>query len=169
MISLGGYYRADTWEVTARLGIHSWAIGYQQQFKDKLMLMADLEGGLVQVRGGGWKGEGGIEREWERKRRERERERERLRAGVGEREQRWLYTLCLILDVAKHKSTVKKKFVIGTSLNEPHTCRCYKKIAVPMYISMCVRIHDTSSTCCTLAHAVHIKTCEGVSLRFAVT
>ena len=50
MLSVGGYYRTDTWEVTARLGIHSWAIGYQHQFKDKLMLMADLEGSLVQVR-----------------------------------------------------------------------------------------------------------------------
>ena len=48
-LSLGGYYRADTWEATARLGIHSWAIGYQQQFKDNLMLMADLEGSLMQV------------------------------------------------------------------------------------------------------------------------
>ena len=49
MISLGGYYKADTWEATARLGLHSWAIGYQQQFKEQLMLMADLEGSLVQV------------------------------------------------------------------------------------------------------------------------
>ena len=50
LLSLGGYYKRDTWEVTARLGIHSWAIGYQHQFKDKLTLMADLEGSLVQVR-----------------------------------------------------------------------------------------------------------------------
>lgn len=49
MISLGGYYKADTWEATARLGLHSWAIGYQQQFKDKLVLMADIEGSLMQV------------------------------------------------------------------------------------------------------------------------
>ena len=48
-LSLGGYYRAETWEATARLGVHSWAIGYQQQFKDNLMLMADLEGSLMQV------------------------------------------------------------------------------------------------------------------------
>ena len=39
-LSLGGYYRADTWE----------AIGYQQKFKDNLMLMADLEGSLMQVK-----------------------------------------------------------------------------------------------------------------------
>ena len=34
----------------ARLGVHSWAIGYQQKFKDNLMLMADLEGSLMQVK-----------------------------------------------------------------------------------------------------------------------
>ena len=49
-LAVGGYYRADTWEATARLGIHSWAIGYQHKFKDSLMLMADLEGSLMQVR-----------------------------------------------------------------------------------------------------------------------
>ena len=48
-LSIGGYYRAKTWEATARLGVHSWAVGYQQQFKDNLMLMADLEGSLMQV------------------------------------------------------------------------------------------------------------------------
>ena len=48
-LSLGGYYRADTWEATVRLGVHSWAVGYQHQFKDNLMLMADLEGSLMQV------------------------------------------------------------------------------------------------------------------------
>lgn len=49
VISLGGYYRAQDWEATAKLGLHSMSFTYQQRFRDYLTLVADIEGSLMQV------------------------------------------------------------------------------------------------------------------------
>ena len=37
---------------------------------------------------------------------------------------------------------------------EPHTNRYYEKIAILMYVCVCVCVRDTSSMCCTRARVV---------------
>lgn len=49
MISMGGYYKADMWEASARLGLHTWNINYHQKLDNNFMLMASLDGSLMQV------------------------------------------------------------------------------------------------------------------------
>lgn len=49
MISLGGFYKADSWEASARLGIHAWSINYHHLLDKNFMLMTSLEGSLMQV------------------------------------------------------------------------------------------------------------------------
>ena len=48
-----------------------------------------------------------------------------------------------------HSNNISYYRIIGASLSEPHTNRYYEKIAIVMYVCVCVR--DTSSTCCTRA------------------
>ena len=50
MISVGGYYRAQMWEASARLGLHSWNINYHQKLDDNFLLLASVDGNLMQVR-----------------------------------------------------------------------------------------------------------------------
>ena len=50
LLSLGGRYKAQDWELAARLGLHSWHVAYHHQLKD-LVLMAECDGSLMQVRG----------------------------------------------------------------------------------------------------------------------
>ncbi len=49
MLSLGGYYRAKMWEASARLGFHSWNVNYHQKLDKNFVLMASLDGSLMQV------------------------------------------------------------------------------------------------------------------------
>ena len=61
MLSLGGAYKCEEWEASARLGLHAWHLTYLHKMKD-LALVAECEGSLMQVS----KGEqGGEEREME--------------------------------------------------------------------------------------------------------
>ena len=48
MLSVGGAYRCEEWEATARLGLHSWHLSYLHKLKD-LDLVAECEGSLMQV------------------------------------------------------------------------------------------------------------------------
>ena len=64
----------------------------------------------------------------------------------------------------KHKPYAREVTIIGASLSEPHTNCYYEKIAIVMYVCVCVR--DTSSTCCTRARTrectytrVYVRTC----------
>ena len=52
MLSLGGAYRCEEWEATARLGLHAWHLTYLHKMKD-LALVAECEGSLMQVGGEG--------------------------------------------------------------------------------------------------------------------
>ena len=50
LLSLGGYYRAKTWEATARLGLHAWHVSFLEKASKDVVLMAECDGNLVQVR-----------------------------------------------------------------------------------------------------------------------
>ncbi len=48
LLSLGGSYRGQDWEASARVGLHSWHVTYLQKLKD-LVLVAECDGSLMQV------------------------------------------------------------------------------------------------------------------------
>lgn len=50
MVSVGGYYKADMWEASARIGLHSWNVNYYQKLDRNFLLLASLDGSLMQVR-----------------------------------------------------------------------------------------------------------------------
>ena len=50
MLSLGGAYKTETWEASARAGLHAWHLTYLYKMKD-LALVAECDGNLMQVSG----------------------------------------------------------------------------------------------------------------------
>ena len=54
VVSLGGYYRAPEWEVTAKVGFHVLNLTYQQKLKEYLTLVCDVDASLLQVSVGIW-------------------------------------------------------------------------------------------------------------------